>query len=85
MTNKELLEAVKTGRKDEEIVELVVDFSYGFDTYGCWDAFGMIEEEGVRDAMKENAIITLEECLSDLIDALEYSIEESGEEDIHRY
>ena len=86
MTNKELLEAIREGRTDEEIVELVVDFTYGFDTYDCWDAFGMIEEEGVREAMKDNAYITLTEDPDQIIEALLYDIEEvEGVTEIHRY
>ena len=71
MTNSELLQAIKNGRDDTEIVEAVTDFVYDFDTYGCWDAYGRIEEDGVRDQIREEAIFLLHEERDELISMLE--------------
>ena len=47
MNSYELLEAVRAGRNDLELIEAIANFIYDFDTYGCCDSYGHIEEDGV--------------------------------------
>ena len=72
MNSYELLEAVRAGRNDLELIEAIANFIYDFDTYGCWDSYGHIEEDGVFEQLKEEAVFLSTEETKTLIEELEF-------------
>ena len=70
MTNTELALAVDTGNITDELLDALTDFYWDFDTYGIMDEIGHIDDDGVRDELKNSIRYTLENSPEIIIEDL---------------
>ena len=54
MTNAELALAVDTGNITDELLNALADFYWDFDPYGIMNDMGHIDDDGVRDELKQS-------------------------------
>ena len=76
MTNREMIKRIIDGDKSEELVNALVEFKWNYDPYGVMDAYGHIDDEGVREQMADEVRYLLDNDTVVLIDEIEF---EEGE------
>ena len=78
MTLIEMRNAVENGNITEELLNGLAYFMYDFDPYGTLDEFGFIEDEGVKDTMIAEMRYQVVECKKELLETLDYAINEDN-------
>ena len=72
MDNREMIKRILAGDKSEELVNALIEFKWNYDPYGVMDAYGHIDDEGVREQMADEVRFMLEQEVVTLIDELKY-------------
>ena len=60
MTVEEIIKRITAGDKSEELIQALIDFKWETDPYGVMDAYGHIDDEGVREQMRDEVVYMLE-------------------------
>ena len=75
MTNREMIKRILDGDKSEELVNALVEFKWNYDPYGVMDAYGHIDDEGVREQMVDEVRYLLDQDPVTLIDEIKFDEE----------
>lgn len=75
MTHEEMIKRINEGDRSEELVNALIDFKWDFDPYGVMDAYGHIDDEGVREQMADEVNYLLENEPALLIDEIKFDME----------
>lgn len=79
MTLTEMKTAIQENRITDELINALVYFTWDFDPYGFLDEWGHPEDEGVKEAVVEEMRYQVENCRKDIIETIEYAIDEGGD------
>lgn len=79
MTLTEIKTAVQEHNITDELINALVLFSWDFDTYGFLNEYGAIDDEGVREAVAEEMRYQVEHCTEELIESLDFAINENSD------
>lgn len=78
MTLEEMKIAIQENRITDELINALIYFTWDFDPYGFLDEWGHPEDEGVKEAVAEEMRYQVENCRKDIIETVEYAIDEGG-------
>lgn len=84
-TVSDMLEKVRKGDISDRLIDALVDFCYDFDPYGIQDNYGLIDDEGVRDQLRENVVYVLDNDRADLIEELEFALQPENADSFKEY
>ena len=81
MTVKEILYNVREAEKGTALVSAetlnsLVNFYWDYDAFGILDTYGHIDDEGVREQVREEIICRLDSDISIVVDELIFAIGE---------
>lgn len=60
MTLAEMIKRITAGDKSEELINALIEFKWETDPYGVMDAYGHIDDEGVREQMRDEVVYMLD-------------------------
>ena len=75
MDNREMIKRILAGDKSEELVNALIEFKWNYDPYGVMDAYGHIDDEGVREQMADEVRFMLDQEPVILIDEIKFDME----------
>ena len=75
MDNREMIKRILAGDKSEELVNALIEFKWNYDPYGVMDAYGHIDDEGVREQMADEVRYMLNQEPVILIDEIKFDME----------
>ena len=75
MTNEELIRRILAGDRSEELINALIEFKWNFDPYGVMDAYGHIDDEGVREQMADEVNYLLDNEPAILVDEIKFELE----------
>lgn len=78
MTLTEMKTAIEENRITDELINALVYFTLDFDPYGFINEWGLPEEEGVKEAVVEEMRYQVEHCTEELIEVLDFAINEDN-------
>lgn len=84
-TVSDMLEKVRNDQISDRLIDALVDFCYDFDPYGIQDNYGLIDDEGVRDQLRENVVYVLDNDRADLIEELEFALQPENSDSFKKY
>ena len=73
MTIPEMITAVKENEITDELVNALVEFMWDFDPYGIMDAYGHIDDDGVRGQLIEEVRYCLGSDKEVILENLNYA------------
>lgn len=78
MTLTEMKTAIQENKITDELINALVYFTWDFDPYGFLDEWGHPEDEGVMETVVEEMRYQVENCRNDIIETIDYAIDEGG-------
>lgn len=84
-TVSDMLEKVRKDEISDRLLDALADFCYDFDPYGVMDNYGAIDDEGVRDKVKEEITYLLDSDRQELIDQLEFALQPENKPSFREY
>lgn len=79
MTLIEMKTAIQENRITDGLINALVYFIWDFDPYGFLDEWGHPDDEGVKEAVIEEMRYQVENCTKELIEALDFAINENSD------
>lgn len=79
MTLTEIKTAVQEHNITDELINALVYFTWDFDPYGFLDEWGHPDDEGVKEAVAEEMRYQVEHCTKELIESLDFAINENSD------
>lgn len=76
MTSAEMIKRITDGDRSKELVNALIEFKWKYDPYGVMDAYGHIDDEGVREQMADEVNYLLDNEPALLIEEIKF--EEEG-------
>lgn len=84
-TVSDMLEKVRKDEISDRLLDALAEFCYDFDPYGVMDNYGAIDDEGVRDKIKEEITYLLDSDRQELINQLEFALEPENKPGFKQY
>ena len=84
-TIADMLEKVRKDEISDRLLDALADFCYDFDPYGVQDAYGKIEDEDIRNQVKEDIVYLLDSDKQELISQLEFALDPENKPNFKDY
>jgi len=84
-TISDMLEKVRKDQISDRLLDALVEFCYDYDPYGIQDNYGLLDDEGVRDQIKEEVMYVLDSEKDILIDELEFALQPENKVNFKEY
>ena len=78
MTLTEMKTAIEENRITDELINALIYFTWDFDPYGFLDEWGHPDDDGVKETVGEEMRYQVEHCRKEIIETIEYAINEGG-------
>lgn len=75
----EMKTAIQEHNITDELINALVYFNWDFDPYGFLDEWGHLDDEGVKEVVVEEMRYQVEHCTGELIEAIDFAINENND------
>ena len=81
----EMKTAIQEHNITDELINALVYFNWDFDPYGFLDEWGHLDDEGVKEVVVEVMRYQVEHCTGELIEAIDFAINENNKKKKKNY